>query len=88
MEVYALQVWFGIIIAVSGLSLHRTGPAFYRNKFGFPVAIIGIITTILIPENVPEPDGEVMFFNINPFSRLSNITFVLFSVAIIEIKFK
>ncbi len=56
MEVYALQIWFGIIIAVSGLSLHRTGPAFYRNKFGFSVAIIGIITTIFIPENVPEPE--------------------------------
>ena len=56
MEVYALQVWFGIILAISGLSLHRTGPAFYRNKFGFSLAIIGIITTILIPDKVPEPE--------------------------------
>ena len=57
MEVYALQVWFGIIITISGLSLHRTGPAFYRNKFGFSIAIIGIITTILIPEKVPGPEN-------------------------------
>jgi len=56
MEVYAIQVWAGLIIALSGLCLHRTGPAFFRSKFGSSIATIGLITLVLIPAKVPEPE--------------------------------
>ena len=35
------------------------GPSFRRSKFGFPIALLGVASFILLPENLDDPESEV-----------------------------
>jgi len=47
-------------IAVIGISMHRTGPAFRRHLFGAPVALLGLTVMLFRVEEPPQPELEVV----------------------------
>ena len=60
MSLWAAQVWLGLSIAVIGISMHRTGPAFRRHPFGTPVALLGLAVMLIRVEEPPSPESEVV----------------------------
>ena len=60
MSLWAAQVWLGLSIAVIGISMHRTGPAFRRHPFGAPVALLGLAVMLIRVEQPPHPESEVV----------------------------
>jgi len=60
MSLWAAQVWLGMAIAVIGISMHRTGPAFRRHPFGAPVALLGLAVMLFRVEEPPQPESEVV----------------------------
>ena len=60
MSLWAAQVWLGLSIAVIGISIHRTGPAFRRHPFGTPVALLGLAVMLIRVEQPPHPESEVV----------------------------
>jgi len=60
MSLWAAQVWLGLSIAVIGISMHRTGPAFRRHPFGTPVALLGLTVMLIRIEEPPHPESEVV----------------------------
>lgn len=52
-------LWSSLVLLASGIVLHRMGPSFRRSKFGFPIALLGVASFILLPENLDEPESEV-----------------------------
>ena len=60
MSLWAAQVWLGMAIAVIGISMHRTGPAFRRHPFGAPMALLGLAVMLFRVEEPPQPESEVV----------------------------
>ena len=60
MSLWAAQVWLGLSIAVIGISMHRTGPAFRRHSFGAPVALLGLAVMLFRVEEPPQPESGVV----------------------------
>jgi len=60
MSLWAAQVWLGLSIAVIGISMHRTGPAFRRHPFGTPIALLGLAVMLIHVEQPPHPELEVV----------------------------
>tara|TARA_B100000459_G_scaffold77582_1_gene43164 strand:- start:294 stop:839 length:546 start_codon:yes stop_codon:yes gene_type:complete len=52
-------LWSSLVLLASGIVLHRMGPSFRRSKFGFPIALLGVASFILLPENLDDPESEV-----------------------------
>ena len=47
-------------IAVIGISMHRTGPAFRRHPFGAPMVLLGLAVMLFRVEEPPKPESEVV----------------------------
>jgi len=47
-------------IAVIGISMHRTGPAFRRHPFGAPMVLLGLAVMLFRVEEPPHPESEVV----------------------------
>jgi len=47
-------------IAVIGISMHRTGPAFRRHPFGAPMVLLGLAVMLFRVEEPPQPESEVV----------------------------
>ncbi len=47
-------------IAVIGIGMHRTGPAFRRHPFGAPMALLGLAVMLFRVEEPPQPESEVV----------------------------
>lgn len=60
MSLWAAQVWLGLSVAVIGISMHRTGPAFRRHPFGAPVALLGLAVMLFRIEEPPQPESGVV----------------------------
>ena len=60
MSLWAAQVWLGMAIAVIGIGMHRTGPAFRRHPFGPPLALLGLAVMLFRVEEPPQPESEVV----------------------------
>ena len=60
MSLWAAQVWLGMAIAVIGIGMHRTGPAFRRHPFGAPMALLGLAVMLFRVEEPPQPESEVV----------------------------
>ncbi len=60
MSLWAAQVWLGLSVAVIGISMHRTGPAFRRHPFGTPVALLGLAVMLFRIEEPPQPESGVV----------------------------
>jgi hypothetical protein len=60
MSPWAAQVWLGMAIAVIGISMHRTGPAFRRHPFGAPMVLLGLAVMLFRVEEPPHPESEVV----------------------------
>ena len=60
MSLWAAQVWLGLSVAVIGISMHRTGPAFRRHPFGVPVALLGLAVMLFRIEEPPQPESGVV----------------------------
>lgn len=60
MSLWATQVWLGLSVAVIGISMHRTGPAFRRHPFGAPVALLGFAVMLFRVEEPPQPESGVV----------------------------
>ena len=60
MSPWAAQVWLGMAIAVIGISMHRTGPAFRRHPFGAPMVLLGLAVMLFRVEEPPQPESEVV----------------------------
>ncbi len=60
MSLWAAQVWLGLAVAVIGISMHRTGPAFKRHPFGAPVALLGVALMLFRVEEPPQPELGVV----------------------------
>jgi hypothetical protein len=54
MAAYLLQAWPPLLLAMLGVCMHRMGPAFERSRFGPPIALLGLVAFILLPD---EPTG-------------------------------
>ena len=52
-------LWSSLVLLATGLSLHRMGPSFQRSRFGFPLALLGAASFILLPENLDDAESEV-----------------------------
>ena len=52
-------LWSSLVLLATGLSLHRMGPSFQRSRFGFPLALLGFASFILLPEKLDDPESEV-----------------------------
>ena len=60
MSLWAAQMWLGLSVAVIGISMHRTGPAFRRHSFGAPVALLGLAVMLFRVEEPPQPESGVV----------------------------
>ena len=60
MSLWAAQMWLGLSVAVIGISMHRTGPAFRRHSFGAPVALLGLAVMLFRIEEPPQPESGVV----------------------------
>tara|TARA_B100000941_G_C28382848_1_gene488375 strand:- start:305 stop:850 length:546 start_codon:yes stop_codon:yes gene_type:complete len=52
-------LWSSLVLLTAGLSLHRMGPSFQRSRFGSPLALLGVVSFVLLPEKLNEPESEV-----------------------------
>ena len=45
-------IWISLIIMSIGNSFHRMGPSFERNRFGFPLILLGLTCLLLLPDEL------------------------------------
>ncbi len=52
----SIQIWLGFFLIILGISFGRMGPAFQRNKYYFPLLILGILSFCLQINEPEEPE--------------------------------
>ena len=52
-------LWSSLVLLAVGFSLHRMGPSFQRRRFGSPLALLGLVSFVLLPEKLDDPESEV-----------------------------
>ena len=56
MDTHLLQAWGALLLALFGVCMHRMGPAFERSRFGPPIALLGLVAFILLPDGLTGPE--------------------------------
>ena len=52
-------IWTSLMIISMGTSFHRMGPSFDRNRFGFPLVLLGLTCLVLLPDELTEGGKEL-----------------------------
>ncbi len=61
MDTHLLQAWGTLILALLGVCMHRMGPAFERSRFGPPIALLGLVSFILLPDGLTGPEKAMHY---------------------------
>jgi len=56
MDTHLLQAWGALLLTLFGVCMHRVGPAFERSRFGPPIALLGLVAFILLPDGLTGPE--------------------------------
>ena len=52
-------LWSSLVLVAIGYNFQRMGPSFDRSRFGFPLALLGATSFVLLPEDLNYPESEV-----------------------------
>ena len=52
-------LWVSLVLLAIGYNFHRMGPSFVRSRFGFPLALLGVTSFVLLPESLADTESEL-----------------------------
>jgi len=60
MELADAQLWFGFLLVFSGFSIHRMGPAFRRSRFGKPMMLLGLVSSLFHSGKLSDMENKLL----------------------------